>query len=354
MQPYNAIALQLPVFTLPDASRVADSRSAILHNIERLRRRIHEAKSWIGDSLQLVVTPEFLLTGFPARHSSGQWLEAACFDFPGREYDRLSEIALEMNIHLAGNAYERDPHFPELYFQTSYLIDPTGECVLRYRRLNTMWSASPHHVWSEYISLYGEDSLFPVANTAIGNFGAVASEEVLFPEVTRSLAMRGAEIFLHSTAEYSSPLGSPKETCKIARAIENAAYLISANVSGFVSEDGVVENLQGHSLIADPQGRLLAKAGVGDQTMTYASIDLTAVRSLRKRTGMENLLSRQCFTLYRSTFDQFETLRTGALENASKEETLRQSLARHQDEAIARLHQNMSFATKVKGGQGVD
>ena len=45
--------------------------------------------------------------------------------------------------------------------------------------------------------------MFPVAKTAIGNLAAIASEKILYPEVARCLAMRGAEIFYTPHLEYT-------------------------------------------------------------------------------------------------------------------------------------------------------
>ena len=64
----------------------------------------------------------------------------------GLEYEALSKIAQSYNIFLAGNAYELDPNFPGLYFQTCFVIDPSGEIILRYRRLNSMFAPTPHDV----------------------------------------------------------------------------------------------------------------------------------------------------------------------------------------------------------------
>jgi predicted amidohydrolase len=53
----------------------------------------------------------------------------------------------------------------------------------------------------------------------------IASEEILYPEIARCLAMRGAEIFLHSTSEVGSPLLTQKNVAKLARAIEHMWFL---------------------------------------------------------------------------------------------------------------------------------
>ena len=61
--------------------------------------------------------------------------------------------------------------FPDLYFQTSFIINDMGEVILRYRRLISMFAPTPHDVLSQYIEVYGADALFPVAGNAPGSAG---------------------------------------------------------------------------------------------------------------------------------------------------------------------------------------
>src|SRR2546430_2207941 len=77
--------------------------------------------------------------------------------------------------------------------------------VLRYRRLLSMFAPSPWDVWDAFLDRYGIDAVFPVATTEIGRLAAIASEEILYPEIARAHAVKGAEILLHSTSEAGSP-----------------------------------------------------------------------------------------------------------------------------------------------------
>jgi hypothetical protein len=74
---------------------------------------------------------------------------------------RWARSPSDQKLFLAGNAYELDRHFPGLYFQTSFVIAPSGDVVLRYRRLNSMFAPTPHDVWSKYLDIYGLDGVFP-------------------------------------------------------------------------------------------------------------------------------------------------------------------------------------------------
>jgi predicted amidohydrolase len=165
-----------------------------------------------------------------------------------------------------------------------------------------MYSPTPHDVWDAYVDRYGLDGVFPVATTEIGRLAAVASEEILYPELARCLAMRGAEVIVHSTCEVGSPRDTPKGIARRARAIENLVYVVSANTAGMTGLDLPSASADGGSCVVDFKGRVLAEAGYGESCVAYHDLDLDALRRFRRRPGMENLLSRQRFEAYAESY----------------------------------------------------
>lgn len=116
--------------------------------------------------------------------------------------------------------------------------------------------------------------------------------------------MRGAEIFLHSTSEVYGQARSPKEAAKITRAVENMAYVISANTAGIANSPIPAASVDGGSKIIDYRGLVLAETGAGESMAAFAEIDLAALRQYRRRPGLNNLLSRQRFELYADSYRQ--------------------------------------------------
>jgi predicted amidohydrolase len=301
---FRALALQVTCHAVNQASNRQEARSLMQQTISRLGQQIAASIAFIGFDCKLVVLPEYFLTGFPMGESLAVWADKACLEMEGAEYEALGEIAQKQGIFLAGNAYELDRNFPGLYFQTSFVLDPYGSIVLRYRRLNSMFAPTPHDVWDKYLDCYGIEGVFPVAKTEIGNLAAIASEEILYPEVARCLAMRGAEIFLHSTSEVSGNTLTPKNAAKISRAVENIAYVISANSAGIVNIPIPTASTDGGSKIVDYRGLILAETNSGESMAAFAEIDLAALRRYRRRPGLNNLLSRQRLELYADSYRQ--------------------------------------------------
>jgi predicted amidohydrolase len=267
-------------------------------SLEHVARAVRAAKAFLGPDVRLVVLPEYFLTGYPLGESVAEWRDKAALEPDGPEYATLARIAADNGVFLAGNAYETDEAFPGLYFQASVVIAPDGRTVLRYRRLVSMFAPTPHDVWDRYLDRYGLEGVFPVAQTEIGRLAAIASEEILYPEIARAHALRGAEVFVHSTSEIGSPRLTPKDVAKRARAIENLAYVVSANSGGFRDADLPGASTDGMSKIVDYLGEVRIEAGYGESAVACAEIDLAALRRYRRRPGMGNLLARQRLELF--------------------------------------------------------
>jgi predicted amidohydrolase len=303
---YTALALQADCHAINQASTVDEARTMILAAIARMRKLVLGSKGFIGSfkgsEVKLVVLPEYVLTGFPLGETIPAWAEKAALEPGGPEYEALAKLAQDGRLYLAGNAYERDAHFPGLYFQCCFLIAPNGETVLRYRRLISLFAPTPYDVWDKYLDLYGLEGVFPVAKTELGTLAAIASEEILYPEIARCLAMRGAEVFLHSSSETGSPQLTVKDIAKRARAIENLAYVVSANTSAITGTPIPAHATNGLSKIVDFNGLVLAEAADGESMVANATIDLAALRRARSAAGMANLLVRQPFALFAQSY----------------------------------------------------
>ena len=306
VEPYAALALQMRCRAVNECRTAAGARARMREAIERCGGEIRGSKRFVrtysGDTVRLVVLPEYFLSGFPMGESVGEWLARACLEPDGAEYRMLGQVARDNDIWLSGNAYEVDGHFPDLYFQSSFIIDPAGECRLRYRRLISMYSPTPHDVLDRYVDIYGEQALFPVADTELGRLACVASEEILFPEISRALALNGAEVICHSSSEMGSPRATPKNTAKRARAFENLAYVVSANSGGISGIRFPAESTDGHSQVVDFRGRVLAEAGPGNSMCAFAEIDVNALRRARRGPSMNNMLARQRLELFRNVY----------------------------------------------------
>jgi predicted amidohydrolase len=293
---YSAMALQTRCDAVNQDLTKEAARARMAATMARVSSQIAAAKGFLkgfnGYDLKLVVLPEYWMTSFPLGETREQWQAKAAINMDGPDADAIAAIAQKHGVFLCSNHYENDPHFPDLYFQSNVVYAPNGNVVLRYRRMISLYTPSPYDVWDRYLDAYGMDAVFPVAITEIGTLGTVASEEILYPEIARMSVLKGAEILLHPTSEVSSPNLTPKHICKMARAVENIAYVVSANSAGIYGTSVASNSTDGMSIVLDWYGRTLAEAATGETFNANAVLDIGALRETRRKTGMTNTLSR--------------------------------------------------------------
>ncbi|AJE47584.1 nitrilase-related carbon-nitrogen hydrolase [Celeribacter indicus] len=247
---------------------------------------------------KLVVLPEFAFQGPPRAVPVEDWIARACTTMPGPITDRLADVAKKYGIFIAGNHFEVDPRWPDRYFNSSFCLDPDGEMILRYRRINTASWTSPHDILEDYRAAYGDEGIYPVADTELGRLAIFPCGEISVPEISRMFMMRGAEVLLHPNNE---PLSPTSDAAKICRAAENMCYLISANVAGTAGFSDTLTG--GHSQIVDFRGQVLSLAEGAEETLECsAMIDIGALQAARRDTGMGNGLMRSRWEMYRSSY----------------------------------------------------
>jgi predicted amidohydrolase len=215
---------------------------------------------------QLLVFPECAVSGYMFADA-----EAAlrCAEtIPGPSTDALSEACARTGVHCVIGLLERDG---ETLRNTAVLIGPGG-LLGRYRKSHIAC------IGVDRFTVPGDDP-YEVFDTPIGRVGMQICYDWRFPEVTRVLALGGADVIAH-------PTNSPSQAREIAefmtraRAAENAVFLLTANRCG--SEGG--STFFGWSQIVDPHGRRLAEAGA-DEALVYADLDLALARAKTKEPG---------------------------------------------------------------------
>jgi deaminated glutathione amidase len=251
----------------------------LAHTEEFLRALATRADS------RLYVLPEFSFQGWAMGRSVEDW-NAAGVRIPGPETQRIGALARELDAYVAGTLFETIPEFPGRHFLTGFVIAPDGELVLRYRKLYAVSAKTrPGDVYRRYVELFGRESLFPVIATPLGRLGMVIAWDALWPETTRALALRGAEVILH-------PFGSPRTASdadtafahvRAVRAFENVACVVSANFGPLDSTTADGPNGRWPSQVLDCEGRVLAQADTDGECGVTAAIDLAALRAQRRK-----------------------------------------------------------------------
>ncbi len=234
--------------------------------------------------VRLLVFPEFA-HAVPIYDSVAALRDRLAVPLPNEHTDAYHRLARQHGCFIqTGTFLEAHPDFPDVVFNTTALVGPSGVLSL-YRKTNPWipWElhASPHDV----LELPGDP--FPVVETEIGRLGVAICYDWLFPEAIRQIAAAGAEVIARVSA-YMDPWGAtpPMDWWTLfnrARAAENTAYVVAANQGASLAQYPPF-SWPGGSMVVDYDGRILAQADPGEgEKVVVAPIDLEQLRAERNR-----------------------------------------------------------------------
>jgi predicted amidohydrolase len=287
IKPYPAVAIQCNVL-MPD---IKASDQKIRTVMGKNLKRACELVDWAARELQrtkvttmLVGLGESFLHSFPrAGGGAVSDLFKICIQIPGPETERLSDKAKEHGIYIFGTSYEIDDEWPDMCFNTGFIINPKGEIILKYRKIHHApieSKTSPHDIFDDYVKRYGEESLFPVVDTPIGKLGMMICADGWIPETARCLTLNGAEVILFPISTYQ-PIHQDYHIISRCRALENNAYVVSPNLGHTFSYERP-EAVAGESLIVDYKGRVLISTTASGESSISAMIDIESLRFYRE------------------------------------------------------------------------
>jgi predicted amidohydrolase len=195
----------------------------------------------------MVVLAEMFATGFSMNI-------AAIDDSDSHETQEfLSRTAAAREIYLLGGVVTKDRTGRGR--NESVVYAPDGSELARYCKLHPFAPGGE----AEYYVAGDDICLFNWQEFTVASF---ICYDLRFPEVFRSAARRGANLFT-VIASWPSPRADHWFSLLKARAIENQAYVIGVNRCG--SDPKLLYS--GHSVIFDPSGKLLADAGSAEAWM---------------------------------------------------------------------------------------
>ncbi|MBW4078782.1 MAG: carbon-nitrogen hydrolase family protein [Acidobacteria bacterium] len=207
---------------------------------------------------------------------------------PGPLTDRLGEFARAHGVTLhVGSMLERTDESTR-FFNTSVVIGNDGEIRATYRKVHLFDIDVPGEVsYQESRAIGASDELVTVELDAF-TLGLSICFDVRFPELYRSLALRGATVLAVPSAFNARTGRAHWEVLVRARAIENLCFVIAATQAGTTAQ-GL--SSYGHAMIVDPWGEVLAMSQHDDEGVLVASIELEQVA--RRRAQIATLALRR-------------------------------------------------------------
>jgi deaminated glutathione amidase len=250
-----------------------------LQSTEDMDRNLEDAdrltRAAAGDGAELVVLPERLdIRGTAADYA------ARAESLDGRPVTWARDTARELGIDIvAGSVAERrEGH--ERVANTSVHAGPDGELKAVYRKIH-MFDVEVEGVeYRESEHSEPADEIV-VSETAQGlGLGLTICYDLRFPELYRILALRGARI-VAIPAAFTRVTGEAHwEILLRARAIENQVFVIAPGQGRL---PGPERDSYGNSMIVDPWGEVLARAGGEGACFVAADLDLARQDEIREK-----------------------------------------------------------------------
>ena len=235
-------------------------------NMEKIERFIKEAASRKAD---LVVFPEFSLQGLPINLQSfdpeiAKKVHEIAEPVPdGEHVQRIIALAKEYDLYVAWGMIEQNSERFDVCHNTCVLVGPEGY-IGKYSKV--------HQAMAERLYLYQGDGTYPVFDTRIGKIGLSLCFDKAFPEVSRILAIEGAQIILSPTAWRCTTRSEDDNdvrlanTFSFARAMENMVFFVEATHCG--------PQRMGHSRIIGPNPNQVCATTDWDEGMAFAEVDI--------------------------------------------------------------------------------
>jgi predicted amidohydrolase len=215
-----------PVFGKPD------------ENISRIDRLIPD-KSLQSDDL--LVIPELANSGY--LFSSKEELSELSEEIPGRYCNFLCEKCFNTKSYVVSGICERED---DKYFNSAILVHPDGK-IDTYRKIHLFYEEklwfTPGNIPLQTFNL----------ETLSVKIGIMVCFDWRFPEIARTLALKGAQIICH-------PANLVMPHCQdamVIRALENQVFTITANRIGKDVKKGKELAFTGRSIMVNPKGDVI-------------------------------------------------------------------------------------------------
>jgi N-carbamoylputrescine amidase len=202
-------------------------------------------------------------------------------NIPGSTTDVLSKVAQQKKVVIIASLFEK--RAAGVYHNTAVIIDATGRIAGKYRKMHI----PDDPLYYEKFYFTPGDLGFQTHDTKYGKVGVLVCWDQWFPEAARLTALSGSQFIFYPTTigwlpdedkEMNQAQHSAWETIQRAHAIANGVYVVAVNRVG---REGKL-NFWGQSFVADPFGRIVAKASADKEEILVVKCDLDKIEETRQ------------------------------------------------------------------------
>jgi len=231
---------------------------------ENKKKAIELVEEAAKNGAKMICLPELWVTGY---HLQKKELPTLAEFVDGATITTFRKLAKQLGVVLVVPFLEREMRKDYQHFFISAAIIDCDGSLLGIHRKSMLWGEEKNKFTA------GEKE-YHVYNTSFGAIGILICYDIEFPEPTRILALKGAElIFVPSVwsfeAEQRWDIQLP------ARALDNTLFVFGVNTCG--------NDSCGKTKIVDPTGSVIQEASRNGEKILYQDVDFNSIQTTRRK-----------------------------------------------------------------------
>ena len=243
-------------------------------NIENACKKIEEVAK-MGS--KIVALPEMFTCPYATMN-----FEKYSEQLDGPTFEALSAVAKELQVNVvAGSIPEKalDDQGNARIYNTSMFINSQGQLAGYHRKHHLFDVNIPGAITFAESDILSAGEKVTVIDTEVGKIGLAICFDVRFPMMFEEMTKMGAKLIIVPAAFNMTTGPAHWHLTMRARALDNQVYIAACSPAKTL---GGPYEAYGHSLIADPWGRIVGECGDGNEIL-FAEVDFEQVDKIREQ-----------------------------------------------------------------------
>ena len=222
---------------------------------DNVKRHCEYMRKCAKKGSRVVVFPECSISGY-----ADEAVEKATRADLDKAEAEICAVAKEVGVYvIAGNPTKLE----DRTYDSAIVVTPEGKIIERYHKVHLAgekWATKGEHL-----------SVFPVDGVLCS---IIVCHDERYPELVRLPALAGARLVFYISSESGMKEESkivPYRAQIVARAVENSIYIAHSNAP---ADRKTLEGSHGQSRIIDPSGHILQEAGIYEEEVVSAELNM--------------------------------------------------------------------------------
>jgi predicted amidohydrolase len=228
-----------------------------------------------------IVLPELFNTGYLFRND--EELASLAERIPGGyTVTEMKKIAKRKRLNLVFGMAQK---FKRKYYNSAIYVSSKGKVEV-YQKI---------HLFEREKLFFTRGKSLKVISTGEAKLGMMICFDWIFPEVSRSLTLKGAQVLCHPS---NLVLPYAQDAMKT-RCIENRIFAVTANRIGTERRGTVTLTFTGGSQVVGPTGEVIVSAGDRSESLKVVDINVEEAKN-KNVTPANNILDDRVPSIYRA------------------------------------------------------